>query len=124
MSTDSGFLGLGALEDLWDDVWPGWAYLPRKTELKLIGNGTDAGNVVIQESAKGFREGVLSFTAQSSSDRDTVRGYEEAGTSIVFTDYDGSTCDVAVTEFAAVPLQADLWKVTVRLIQLSEPSGP
>lgn len=116
-----GLLTLGSLDALWDDEFPGFAYPARKTELKLIGNGTDAGNVVVQESAKGFREAVLSFTATSRADRDAVRDYEEDGTTVTFTDYDGSTCDVQITEFTAQPITADLYRITARLLQLTEP---
>jgi hypothetical protein len=116
-----GLLGLGSLENLWDDKFSGFAYPARKSELKLIGNGVDAGNVVIQEAAKGYREGSLSFTAQSLGDRDLVRGYEEASTTISFTDYDGSVCDVQILEYQASAVAGDLWNVGVRLIQTSEP---
>ena len=124
MTVHAGFLGLGSLEDLWDDEFPGFEYPARKTELKLIGNGVDAANVVIQESAKGYREAVLGFTAESATDRDTVRGYEESSTVVAFTDYDGTTCDVLVFDFSASPLVSDLWRVTVHLVQLTEPVGP
>ncbi len=121
MTVAAGLLGLGSLEGLWDDDFPGFAYPARKSELKLIGNGSDAGNVVIQEAAKGFREGLLSFTATSRTDRDVVRGYEEDGTTVAFTDYDGSTCDVQILEYSAQAISGDLYKVTVKLLQLTEP---
>lgn len=111
-----------SLVNLWDADFSGFAYAARKSELRLIGNGVDAGNVVIQESAKPFRDAQLSFIAQSPVDRDTVRGYEEDGTVVTFTDYDGSTCSVVLFSYSASPIDVpDMWKVTVQLLQQSEP---
>lgn len=124
MSGHDGFLSLGDAFDLWDADWTGWAYLARKTEQRLIGNGTDAGNVVIQEGSKGYREGTLVFTAQDSTQKDLVRAYEEDSTSVNFVDYDTSICSVQLLSFASADEGADLWTVTVRLLQLSDPVIP
>lgn len=124
MTTTLGFLGLEDLEDLGDDDWSSWAYPLRKNLLPLIGNGADAGNVVVQETAPGKRLGTLTFVG-TTDDRDTLRGYEEASEAVSFTDYDGSTCDVTILEFVPPTyLGGDLWKLTVKLQQESEPEPP
>lgn len=124
MSVDAGFLGLGTLEDLWDADLTAWSYPTFRTETPLIGNGADTGNLLIQESAKPLRERTLSFTAESAADRDTVRGYYEDADQVTFTDYDATTCDVLVLDFASSDIGADLHTVRVRLKQLTEPTGP
>jgi len=119
-----GFVSLGSLYDLWDADLTAWTFPGRKTEQRLLGNGTDTGNVVVQEGSKALRERTLVFTAQSTADMLTARGYEEASSSIDFTDYDSSVCSVQIMTFEATDQGADLWKVTVRLLQLTEPAVP
>jgi hypothetical protein len=120
----AGFITLGTVENLWVDGgdWSGWAYPARKTVTPLIGNGTDAGNVLVQEGALPNRLGSLSFLAKSPEDKDTIRGYEEDSDLVTFEDIDGSTCDVLILSFSssqhAIP---ELWKISLQLMQLTEP---
>lgn len=117
--------GSGVLEDLWDDEFTGFAFPASKQVVPLLGDGTNAaGNSALQQSAHGFREATLSFTAQSTADKDIVRGYDETSERITFTDYDGSTRDVRILSFEASLRGMDEWPVTVRLQELAEPVGP
>ncbi len=120
-----GLLSLGAATDLWDDDCSGFTYPPHKQVVPLLGDGTGTtGNSVLQEGAKGYREADLSFTANSATQKNLVRGYEESSETITFTDEDGSTRDVRVLTFDASGGPLDEWHVTVRLQELSEPVGP
>ena len=118
----AGFLSLGTAVNLWDDEFTGFAYQGHKAVMPLLGTGiSSTGNSTLQEGAKGYREAALSFTAQDSTQKDLVRGWEETSETVTFTDYDGSTRDVRLLSFDASLLIADLWKVTVRLQELTEP---
>ncbi len=111
-----------AIVDLWDDEFSGFAYVPHKRVVPLLGDGTAAaGNSVLMGGSLGYREASLSFTARDSTEKDAVRGYEETSETITFTDYDGSTRDVRVLSFDAQLVIADEWRVAVRLQELTEP---
>ena len=121
----TGLLSLGSVEDLWDAGWSGFAYPPRRSYLELLENEVgSSGNVVIQDGPLTRRRGSLSFTARDRDERDTVRGYDEDGTSVEFVDEDGSSCTVLVYNFRARWMKGDLWSVDVDLVQLSEPIPP
>ena len=123
MST--GLLSLGSVEDLWESTWTGFAYPPRRSFLELLENDPDtAGNVVVQDGPLTLRRGSLSFTARDRTERDTVRGYDEASTQVAFTDEDGTECTVLVDNYRPRWLKGDLWSVDVDLIQLTEPAPP
>ncbi len=121
----TGFLSLGTLTELWDAEYPGFVYPQRKVVTPLLGDGAGAGFSVVQETAKGLRQATLAFMAESTSDKDTVRGYEEDGTEVSFVDYDGSTRLVHVLSFHSEPgPAAGLWRVSLLLEEISGPSGP
>jgi hypothetical protein len=123
MTTLRGFVSVGDAENLWEAKWTGWTFQPRRSSLQLLENdeGT-VGNEVIQESSLGFRRGHLKFTAQGEDQRDTVRGYDETGDEVSFTDKDGSTCVVLVDKVSTDWMFADLWEVECDLIQMTEPT--
>lgn len=122
MTATDGFISLGTAYDLWDADMTGWAYPQFRTEQRLIGNGVDAGNLAVQEGSKPDRTRTLGFTAQDSAQRDLVAGYYEAGDQVDFVDYDTTTCTVLVMEYGSSDQGDDLHRVTVRLLQLTEPA--
>lgn len=110
------------MEDLWDDQFSGFAYPAHKQVVPLLGDGVSAtGNSVLQEGAKGYREAALAFTAPDRTTKDAIRGFEESSESVTFVDYDGTSRSVRVLSFDASLMFADVWKVNVRLQELSEP---
>ena len=107
--------------DLWDDVFSGFEYPSHKKVIPLLGALASSGNSALMSGALGYREASLSFTARDSAERELVRGWEEASAVVPFTDYDGRIRNVILLSFDAGPLFADLWTVTVRLQERSEP---
>jgi hypothetical protein len=117
-----GLLSVGAAIDILDATFSGFAYPARKQQLYLLGtSASSTGNVVLQESAKGYREASLAFTARDTAEKDTVRGYDETSEPVSFVDFDGSTRSVRVLSFASSLLFGDLWSVTLGLQELAEP---
>jgi hypothetical protein len=122
VTATDGFVSLGDAFDLWDADMSGWTYPTFRTEQRMIGNGVDAGNEVVQEGSKPYRTRTLAFTAQTAAQRDLVRGYFEDGSLISLVDYDTTACTVLVMEYSSADAGADTHRVTVRLLQLTEPA--
>lgn len=116
-------LELGGI-DLWDDDFTGFAYADHKRVVALLGSGASStGNSVLMEGSKGYREAKLSFTVPGRAQKDLIRGWEETSETVTFTEHDGSTRDVRLLSFDAALLFAGVWKVTVRLQELTEPAA-
>jgi hypothetical protein len=109
-------------EDVWDAEWSGFAYVNHKQVTALLGTGlTATANATLQEGAKGYREATLVFTAPDSATKDAVRAFDESSEAIEFTDYDATIRSVRVLTFEASLTVSDLWRVSVRLQELTEP---
>lgn len=115
-------MSLGLVDELLDASFSGFAFPASKTLLPLLENVADStGNVVVQQSSLGYRQAELSFLARSTDEKDTIRGYDETGEAVIFTDFDGSERTVIVMSFSSSLRFGDLWNVTVSLLETSEP---
>jgi hypothetical protein len=116
---------LGAVVDMIDTAYSKFAYPTHRSELKLIGNGTDAGNVVIQDSALPVRQATLSLLVETTGDVELIRGYEETGELVEFIDNAGLSRSVMVFSFTGNQRQGeDSWDVALTLLEYSEPTPP
>ena len=116
---------IGAISDLADQAYSGFSYPSLRTLQRLIGNGTAAGNVAIQEGSKPYRQATISVLAESTADFETVRGYYENGSQVDFVDRTGYSRTVLLEALtpAAHPGE-DAWDVTLTLLELTDPVAP
>lgn len=120
-----GLLSLGTAADLWSTAFTGFALRSHKQIVPILGDGTTVtGNSVLQQSAQGFREATIKFTAPDRAQMLVIRGYEESSQTVAFIDADGSTRDVRVLDASYTLLFADVWEITAVLQELSAPVGP
>lgn len=117
-----GLLSLGAVEDLLDATFTGFAHSASKELLELLENEVgSSGNVVVQQRSLGYRQARLSYIARSTTEKDTVRGYDETGEEVEFVDFDGSTRSVVVMDYSSDLRFGDVWDVNVTLLEISGP---
>jgi len=117
-----GLLALGSVDNLLDATFSGFAHPSSKTLLGLLENEEGStGNVVVQQAALGHRQASLTFTARDTTEKDTIRGYDETGEEVEFVDFDGSTRMVIVMSFDSSLRFGDVWTVTVSLLERSGP---
>lgn len=118
----TGLFDVGDVLDLVASSFSGFTYDLRRTELPLIGNGTDAGNVVIQDSARGYRRAQLAIAVESDDDLETLRGYSETGETILLVDDADAIREVMVFGLAPAKVAAaGRWDVTLDLREVTPP---
>lgn len=118
-----GLVRIGDVEDLVDTAYSGFDYPANRTELLLLENEEgSSGNVVIQEGSLPYRRATVTVIAESLADRDTLRGYKDAGDDIEFVDSDGLLRSVSIFSCSSSKRDAETWEVTFVLLELTDPA--
>lgn len=109
---------LGALT-LFQASYTGFGYPARaQTVTLLAADPTTGGNAVLQSSALAFRTAQVTWTAMNPTDAETARGYHHDLSVETYTDHDGNTYSVRVTEFSAAVRVGDIWDCSATLVEV------
>lgn len=116
-------LTVGSVDEFWDSSYSGFTYPSQKQLLELLDNDTSPdGNVVVQQPAFGYREATVAGNVPGVDNFELLRDYDETGDPINFTDYDGALRSVRVLQMTGSMVFHDVWSVTLRLQELSQPT--
>jgi hypothetical protein len=108
---------LGALT-LTQSAFSGFAYPSRALIVPLLApDPADGGNAVLQSGALTLRQATITWTALTTSDKDTALGYFEQLTSVAYVDYFANSSDVWVTDFSATYLGEGYWTCQATLTE-------
>lgn len=112
---------IGSVDPLSVQAFSGFTYPERATILPLLGNGTDAGNGVVQSSALVFPEAVISGTLTDSNDVSALQGYaQDKSTTVTLTEDDGSTThEVVVFDLVVTRIYISVWTYSCRLVEVA-----
>ena len=101
---------------------PLFSYPEHATITALISDGISERNALVQSGSLTLRQKTVTFQAVPYADMVTIRGYASSKNEVAYTDEDGTSRNVIVMDFAAKRGVADVWFVTVRLIETDDPN--
>lgn len=109
---------LGSLE-LMQTAYSGFGYPGRAQVVPILAaDPATGGNAVLQSSALTFRTAQVSWVAANPTDMETARGFHEALSEQTYTDHDGNTYQVRVTEFSAAVRVGEYWDCSATLTEV------
>lgn len=103
-------------------AWTGFDYPETAQVVRLLGDGVDVGNAVVQQSAIPFREATISGTLTSSTDVGNLRTYYAGKTVQTFTDNDGTNYSVEIFDLVVSLIYPSVWTYSCRLVEVSPPT--
>lgn len=95
---------------LYETSFSGFDYPNNAQVVDLLGDGTTpGGNAVLQQSALTLRRATITFTAYTSTARETYRALYESREAVDYVDFEGTTTSVRVLEFSSIFVGGGPW---------------
>ncbi len=101
-----------------------WVYPEFAAVASILSDGIATRNAVIQSGAPALREAMRTWELNDIDAVEAIRGYAEDKATHTLTEWDGTTRDVVVMDFAADHAEGDTWIIKCRLLEMSDPVPP
>jgi hypothetical protein len=112
---------LGSIDPLLTTAYSGFDYPSYGTVVPVLsGDPTSGGNAVLQSSALTLRQAAVTVNAEDA-DALVLRGYYEAKTEVLFSDFDGTESTVVVMDFSRSNIKDTLWECSMTLLEMTPP---